>query len=122
MSSPRPFSYQEPLRQVLRVDEAILRGYCRAIEQRLEQGPLSLSDRDRLISRGMRLGLKRFDANLVLAAIEHRNLHPFRLNLTKNCDSIPSDPDSSSLPRWLAWSTALAVQGMIGIGVWWILS
>lgn len=102
------------------VDEAILRGYCQAIEQKLIQGPLSLSDRDRLIRRGVRLGLKRFDANLVLAVVEHR-CQQSRLGLTNRSEDISSELDSSPLPRWLAWGTALTIQGMITISLWWIL-
>ncbi|GIW76434.1 MAG: hypothetical protein KatS3mg104_1497 [Phycisphaerae bacterium] len=108
------------MQQLLGVDQAILKGYCRALEQKLADGPLSLSDRDRLIARGMRLGLKRFDANLVLAAMEHR-CQQSRLGLTDRLEDISSEPDSSPLPRWLAWGTALAVQGMIMIGLWWVM-
>lgn len=119
-ASTQPSSFHEPLQQLLGVDQAILKGYCRALEQKLADGPLSLSDRDRLIARGMHLGLKRFDANLVLAAMEHRCQQSERV-LAHRSEQIITETDSSPLPRWLAWGTALAVQGMIMIGLWWVM-
>jgi hypothetical protein len=110
----------QTLEHVLGADPAVLRGYARAIDDALaDRGALSLADRDRLVSRGQRLGLKRFDANLVIAAMEQRHRDRRVLRFAGDDGEVESAP---RLPRWLAWSTAIGIQAAIVAGVWWVVS
>lgn len=106
----------QTLEHVLGSDPAVLRGFAKAIQDKLAVGPLSLRERDRLISRGVRLGLKRFDANLVIASVEQQQRPGLRL-ATSRWD----DPSERSVPRWLRWSTVAALQSAIIGAAWWFL-
>lgn len=95
-----------------------MRGFSRAVNDALARGTLSLSTRDRLIERGVRLGLKRFDANLVIAVLEQR-----RRETTGPRIADDNSPDTSTpLPRWLGWATVATVQFAIATGVWWVVA
>jgi hypothetical protein len=101
----------QTLEHVLGADPAVVRGFARAVHDALDEGPLSLMDRDRLIRRAERLGLKRFDANLIVAAMEQRGWDRPSMRLV---DGAPERRAS----RWLPWVTAAAVQGAILAGLW----
>lgn len=61
------------------LDEALPRpagvvaGLRSAIEASIFDGQITLADRERLTSRAVRLGLSRFEASLLIAAVLHRN-------------------------------------------------
>lgn len=112
-----PTSTPHPLEHMLDASPAVVRGFSRAVNDALARGGLSLSTRDRLINRGVRLGLKRFDANLVIAVLEQRRRETTGLRLAEN-DAIAASP---ALPKWLALTTIAAVQLMISAGVWWVV-
>lgn len=112
-----PTSTPHPLEHMLNENPAIVRGFSRAVSDVLARGTLSLSTRDRLIERGVRLGLKRFDANLVIAVLEQRRRETTRLRIADD-----NSPDTSApLPRWLGWATVATVQVAIATGVWWVI-
>ncbi len=103
----------QTLEHVLSADPAIVRGFARAVTDAMENGPLSLMARDRLIQRGQRLGLKRFDANLIVAAMEQRLRERPSLRLAlADADAAPASA------RWLPWLTAASVQAAILAGLW----
>jgi hypothetical protein len=115
----RPIRHQPPtqtLEYLLGADPAVLRGFARAIEDKLSSGHLTLAERDRLISRGERLGLKRFDANLVLATMEHRRRERGAMRIGTDVDH-----DTIRLPRWLKWATVATLQITIAGTVLWLV-
>ena len=115
----RPIPHQPPtqtLEHLLGTDPAVLRGFARAIEDKLSCGHLTLAERDRLICRGQRLGLKRFDANLVLATMEHRRRECGAMRIGGDVDH-----DAIRLPRWLKWSTVATVQITIAGTMLWLV-
>jgi hypothetical protein len=60
------------------LDEAVIappgavRGFAAAVEAALIDSVLQHDDRMRLIRRATRLGISRFDANLIIATVQHR--------------------------------------------------
>ncbi|HEX8325277.1 MAG TPA: hypothetical protein VF595_15355 [Tepidisphaeraceae bacterium] len=106
------------LEYVLGTDPAVVRGFARAAADSLNDGPLTLDVRDRLLKRGERLGLRRFDANLVLAAVEQ---HRRRASPLPAASVIPAGVASHALV-WPAAAVAVAVQAMIATGAWWLLA
>lgn len=115
-SARRLVPHTQTLEHVLGSDPAVVRGFARATQEKLAAGPLSLRDRDRLISRGQRLGLKRFDANLIVASVEQQQ--PQGMRITPHDTH---DEHDSALPRWLRWSTVVALQSAIIGAAWWFL-
>ena len=109
----------QTLEHVLAADPAVVRGFARAAADRLAAGPLPLTDRARLLRRGERLGLGRFDANLVLAVVErqHRATVPTRRPAVATV--------SVNARRRLAWpaaAMAVVVQAGIVVGAWWLVA
>ncbi len=120
---PTVHAHQPPtqtLEHVLGSDPAVVRGFAKAAHDKLARGPLNLADRDRLISRGERLGLKRFDANLILATMEQRRREHGAPSMRFADDFDFDQPAEPRLPRWLAWSAVATVQLAIAAGVWWM--
>lgn len=60
------------LEHVLRVPAAIVHGFAEAVADALVAGVLPYADRQRLLRRAARLGIGRFDANLIIASVQHR--------------------------------------------------
>lgn len=79
------------LEHVLTVPPAIVRGYANAVADSLVAGVLPYADRDRLLRRAARLGIGRFDANLIIASVQHRSSddRPFRSDPGRNRDRPP---------------------------------
>ncbi len=105
------------LEQVLGSNPAIIRGYAQGVHKALEKGPLNLMERDRLINRGERLGLKRFDANLIVATVEHQNRGQSSMRLYKEESIQPV----IFAKKWLPWAIAVGVQSLIVTGAWWLI-
>lgn len=114
------------LEYVLGADPAVVRGYAAAIDDTVATRTLTLADRDRLIQRGQRLGLRRFDANLVLAAVEQRHRGPRRMN-ARLPGQLPASAAGSPITsrRRFVWPTAavaIGVQMAIVFGAWWLVA
>jgi len=105
----------QTLEHVLGSDPAVVRGFAQGVFEALAHGPLNLRDRDRLITRGVRLGMKRFDASLVIAAMEQRHRERPTMRLVRHDEPRPG------LFRWLPWVAAMSLQGLIAAGAWWVL-
>ena len=50
---------------------AAVRGFARAVADRLSGGTLRWDDRRDLVARAARLGIDRFEANLIIAGVQH---------------------------------------------------
>ena len=50
---------------------AAVRGFARAVADRLNDGSLRWDDRRDLVARAARLGIDRFEANLIIAGVQH---------------------------------------------------
>jgi hypothetical protein len=93
----------------LSISPAIARGFAAAVEGSVRLGVLSYDDRLRLLDRGVRLGLSRFEATLIIAAVQHRV--PGAVS-----DAIPmaSKAPTPNRHRWLVpVAFAVTLQGAI---------
>ncbi|MBC7782664.1 MAG: hypothetical protein H7144_02400 [Burkholderiales bacterium] len=108
------------LEHVLASDPAVVRGFAHGVYEALATSPLSLHARDRLLKRAVRLGIKRFDANLIIAAMEQRRRERPMMRMTTDHDH-PTPARQHSPARWLPWATAVCVQATISVGAWWLL-
>ena len=61
------------LPDVIDAPEGVIHGLKRAISECLVGGTLPIADRERLITRSLKLGLNRFEANLLIAAVQNRH-------------------------------------------------
>lgn len=60
------------LPEVLSAPPCVVAGLKRAVQESMVGEFLPVTDRERLIRRSMKLGLSRFEANLLIAAVQHR--------------------------------------------------
>ncbi|MDB5327654.1 MAG: hypothetical protein JWM57_3223 [Phycisphaerales bacterium] len=125
-SGPGDVRTLRTLEYVLGADPAVVRGYAAAIDDTVAARTLTLADRDRLIQRGERLGLRRFDANLVLAAVEQRHRVPRRVT-ARLPGQVPAAqaPSPAASRRRFVWPTAavaIGVQVAIVAGAWWLVA
>jgi hypothetical protein len=60
------------LEHLLTVPTATVRGFAGAVADALHDGVLPYADRMRLLKRAERLGIGRFDANLIIASVRAR--------------------------------------------------
>ena len=70
--APTPLS-SDWLPDVIDAPAGVIHGLKRAIADCLVGGTLPLADRERLIARSVKLGLNRFEANLLIAAVQNRH-------------------------------------------------
>lgn len=82
------------------------------VAARLDDQILRYSDRLDLLRQGARLGIDRFDANLVIAVQQHDRL--------SRCSRKSRRRGGPRRIAWLAILIALAVQAAIFCGAWWI--
>lgn len=100
------------LEHVLENDPAVVRGVARGVEDIIQtNGRLDFYTRTRLIRRAERLGLKRFDANLIIAAVEHR---------AQWRASAQAQESALRVPLWIKVAAVVAIQGPILIFFGWI--
>jgi len=79
------------------------------VERELNGTVLRYSRRRRLIGEGIRRGLSRFEANLVIALVEHRQKQPEKERLLGNY----------SMPGWV-WFIVIQMMLLCGYGaIWW---
>jgi hypothetical protein len=75
---------------------------------------LRYSNRQRLLRRARQLGVGRFDANLIIAAVQHRRGDERRSQAPEGVRLNPS--------KWLRFAALLiAVQLVLVAGGWWLL-
>lgn len=90
----------------------VARGFASAVRGALQGGVLSFDDRDRLIARAGRLGLSRFDALLIIAAVQHGQA------------STQAQPRraAGSRDHWVVAAAVLGVQAAIfGTAAWLVM-
>lgn len=107
----------QTLEHVLAADPAVIRGYARAAADRLAAEPLTLADRDLLLRRGERLGLGRFEANLILAVVERRHR-----SQTPPVRPVRAEQTRTRRIAWPAAATAVALQASIVMAAWWLVN
>lgn len=61
------------LPEVIDAPQGVLNGIATAVRESMTGDQLTADDRNRLIARAMRLGLSRFESNLLIAAVVHRS-------------------------------------------------
>lgn len=120
MNRPGEVRSLKTLEYVLGADPAVVRGFARAATDHLSAGPITLIERDRLLKRAERLGIGRFDANLVLAAVEHRHRMSIRPNSQR--PQVIAPARSNRTGKWTAAAAAVALQAVILSGIWWLLA
>lgn len=87
-----------------------LRQFTRAVQIQLREPVLRYSRRMALIQSAEKLGIRRFDANLIIAALERREMNTRK----------PESARPSRSAGWIAWSLAGAVQAGILCTAWWL--
>jgi hypothetical protein len=105
MSAPEP-----PIHAKSSESESDVRAFARAVTSAMEGPILRFSRREELIRQAQNLGIRRFDANLLIAAVQHR----LRGDLNCGTPVIESSRLRFALPICLA----LAVQAVILAGAW----
>lgn len=70
-AQPRPLTATDIASLTIDATPGVVQGLKRAIVDSMVDGQLSNGDRERLVARAMRLGLDRFQANLLVAAVQH---------------------------------------------------
>lgn len=71
-TAPSKPADEDWLPEVIDAPASVVHGLKRAIAECIVGGTLSIVDRQRLIARSMKLGLNRFEANLLIAAVQNR--------------------------------------------------
>ena len=87
---------------------AAVRGFSRAVADRLDGGVLRWDDRRDLIARARRLGIDRFEANLIIAGVQH--------------NAPPSPAETAAADSWGRSVAVFAVvQSLIVVAAWWLI-
>jgi hypothetical protein len=114
-SNPRPVRVprsQEPIHKDalgLWADIPGFTAFAQEVADALDGRDLRYSQRLKLLKRANQFGIRRFDANLVIAMVQHRMKHV-------------AQPDPSPRRAWLPTITAFAVtQGLIVAAVYWLM-
>ena len=92
-----------------------VRAFAQAVSTAMEGPILRFSRRQQLIRQAQRLGIRRFDANLLIAAVQHR------LGSVKTKHPVQSNSDSSPWRFALPIGLAIGLQAIILIGAWGML-
>lgn len=95
----------------------VVEGLRSAIEAALVDGQLSLADRHRFISRGIRLGLSRFDASLVVASVQHKALEAGGFRVIRQWTQ-PPVKRSRSVAMLVSTLLGLEALAVAGLAVW----
>lgn len=105
-SEPSSPAASDWLPEVIDAPAGVIHGLKTAIADCLVGGTLPIADRERLIARSIKLGLSRFEANLLIAAVQnrHREFQP----------SIAAPPVYRFPMGWLLLAF-LAVEAAVGI-------
>jgi hypothetical protein len=85
-------------------------GFAQLVAQELEGPVLRYSKRQELLREAERRGIGRFEANLIIAAVQHQSDRPARAN--SSCSNYDS---------WRAGVAACAVQGLIFLAMYLLL-
>ena len=89
--------------------------FAAEVETRLEGPVLRQAQRRRLFGIARRLGIGRFEANLIIAAVQHER------RAAGAAGVIDPPPDAPSRwPQLLCGALAVGVQALIGWGVWFV--
>lgn len=86
-------------------------GFAQLVMQQIEGPVLRYSKRQALLHEAERRGIGRFEANLIIAAVQHKS------------DALPLAryPASARSPYWHAAAAACAVQGLIFLAMYLLL-
>lgn len=86
--------------------------FAQLVRERMDGPILRYSHRTRLIRDAERRGIGRFEANLVITAVQHQ------VGITRGRDGEPGASQRSWLPALVGFC---ATQGAIAAVVWWVL-
>jgi hypothetical protein len=89
-----------------------VRAFAQAVSTALEGPVLRFSRRQQLIRQAEKLGIRRFDANLLIAAVQHR------LGSEKSEKADQSISERSPWRFALPLGLAIALQAVIVLGAW----
>jgi hypothetical protein len=91
-----------------------VRAFAAAVSSSLEGPILRFSRRQQLIRQAERLGIRRFDANLLIAAVQHRLE-------SEKASKVAEPKRNRSAWRFAPIGFAIGVQAVILLGVWGLL-
>jgi hypothetical protein len=93
----------------------VVEGLSAAVRESLVGTELPASDRERLLRRAGVLGLNRFEANLLIAAVQHR---------ARRAIGVPTllidAPHPIGVARLVAWVVALETLAAAVLAAWWL--
>jgi hypothetical protein len=112
----RPITVNDTLAAALPTGPAVVRGFTAGVTTQLAAGPLTHDQRQLLFARAARLGIGRFEANLIIAIADRQAGNGPTMRII---DEAPAPPDPPALPRGLTWATVAAVQSLIFGTAWW---
>jgi hypothetical protein len=107
--APRGAYQQDPCG--LWADLPAFTAFTQEIHDAMEGTELRYSKRQHLLKRADHYGIKRFDANLIIAMVQHR------LGALETIDPEPARPS-----RLLLAAAFLAVQSAIVLAGWWLVN
>ena len=81
--------------------------FADAVAAGMESGTLRYSRRLKLLREAETLGIERFEANLIIAMVQHR----------LNGLAVPKEPSRTAIAPWLVM---IAVQAVVVLGALWI--
>lgn len=100
----------------LRSHPAVAEAFAAEVERSLESGVLRYSVRARLLREARQRGLGRFEANLIIAAVQHRrSMQPL------DTKGFGCATDDARAHWWQPVATFLLAQGLILLTAWWVL-
>lgn len=109
--SPAPTPRIDPLATILQASPEAVSEFATLVRVAVSQGLLSHTDRNTLFTEAAVLGISRFEANLIIAAVEHRGPHTPRQATT----TLMPSRRRSVLPAVIA---VVVVQSLIALAGW----
>jgi hypothetical protein len=98
----------------LQSHQIVAQAFAGDVERAIEGGVLRYSQRAHLLRRARAIGIGRFEANLIIATVQHRR--------SIFADDVPAVTQlRTARQRW--WQAALAfvvAQALIVLAVWWV--
>jgi hypothetical protein len=89
--------------------------FSRAVAQAMEGPILRYSRRQRLLQLAARLGVGRFEANLIIARVQHQTRHASLPRAPRPATPAAAPRDWS---RWTPLATGLSLQALLLWGFW----
>jgi hypothetical protein len=112
MRALRELAHREDARRLESAAAPLAATFAQVVRQRMDGPVLRYSHRTHLIREAERRGIGRFEANLIIAAVQHE------AGERRGVESIVPSSSSSWIPLIVG---ICATQGAIFAGLWWMM-